>query len=129
MLAAPPAVVRVMECFGHSPTQGFIGATHGPLAFIVQNLPAGVDDFGWMFALGGLGIALTLGICMRIAGWGGSLLNIMIWFSGFPPASNPVIDGEHMAFAFSLLLLAFLHAGNWFGLGRWWEAHTPPLLH
>jgi hypothetical protein len=34
----------------------------------VQRLPTGVDDFGWIFALGGLGIALTLGICSRIAG-------------------------------------------------------------
>jgi hypothetical protein len=31
------------------------------LAFIVQNLPQGLDDFGWMFAIGGLGIALTSG--------------------------------------------------------------------
>jgi hypothetical protein len=42
----------------------------------------------------------------------------------FPPSGNPVIDGEHMAFAFSLLLLMFLHAGNRFGLGRCQEAHT-----
>jgi hypothetical protein len=34
-----------------------------------------------------------------------------------------------MAFAFSLLLLMFLHADNRFGLGRWWEAHTQSLLH
>jgi hypothetical protein len=55
---------------------------------------------------------------MRIAGWGGFLLSILVWFSLFPPSGNPVIDGEHMAFAFSLLLLMFLHAGNRFGLGR-----------
>jgi len=119
----------IMSGFTHSPTAPFIASTHGPLAFISQNLPAGVDDFGWMFALGGLGIALTLGIAMRIAGWGGFALNIMLWFSLFPPSGNPVIDGEHMAFAFGILLLMFLHAGNRFGLGRWWEAHTPPLIH
>jgi len=115
--------------FTHSPTAPFIASTHGPLAFISQNLPTGVDDFGWMLALGGLGIALTLGIAMRIAGWGGFALNIMLWFSLFPPSTNPVIDGEHMAFAFGILLLMFLHAGNRFGLGRWWEAHTPALIH
>jgi hypothetical protein len=83
-----------------------------------------------MLDLGGLGIALTLGIAMRIAGWGGFALNIMLWFSRpFPPSGNPVIDGEHMAFAFGILLLMFLHAGNRFGLGRWWEAHTPALIH
>jgi thiosulfate dehydrogenase (quinone) large subunit len=115
--------------FTHSPTASFIGGAHGPLAFIPQNLPTGVDDFGWMFAIGGLGVALTFGICMRIAGIGGFLLNILIWFSSFPPNGNPIIDGEHVAFAFSILLLMFLHAGNRFGLGRWWEAHTPAVLH
>jgi thiosulfate dehydrogenase [quinone] large subunit len=115
--------------FTHSPTAAFIGSTHGPLAPIAQNLPTGVDDFGWMLALGGLGIALTLGIAMRIAGWGGFLLNIILWFSLFPPSGNPVIDGEHMAFALSLLLLMFLHAGNRFGFGHWWEAHTPAVIH
>ena len=64
------------------------------------------------------GVARTLGIGMRIAGWGGFLLSILVRFSLFPPSGNPVIDGEHMAFAFSLLLLMFLHAGNRFGLGR-----------
>ena len=40
------------------------------------------------------------GIPDGIAGWGGFLPNIMIWLAGFPPTSNPLIDGEHMAFAF-----------------------------
>jgi thiosulfate dehydrogenase [quinone] large subunit len=115
--------------FAHSPTGAYIDKTHGPLAWIVQDLPVGVDDFGWMFAIGGLGIALTLGICMRIAGWGGFALNILIWFSGFPPSGNPLIDGDHMAFALSVLLLMYLHADNRFGLGRWWRARTPALLH
>jgi thiosulfate dehydrogenase [quinone] large subunit len=116
--------------FSHSPTAGYVdGSMHGPLAFIAQGLPTGVDDLGWMFAIGGLGIALTLGIAMRIAGWGGFALNILIWFSAFPPTSNPLLDGEHMAFALALLLLMFLHAGNHWGIGRWWSTHTPAFLH
>ncbi len=115
--------------FQHSPTAGYVDKAHGPTAWVVQKLPTGVDDFGWMFALGGLGVALTLGICMRIAGWGGFLLNMIIWFAGFPPTSNPLLDGEHMTFALVLLLLMFLHAGNHWGLGRWWSARTPRWLH
>jgi thiosulfate dehydrogenase [quinone] large subunit len=115
--------------FEHSPTAPYVDNTHGPLSFIPKELPTGVDDFGWIFAIGGLGIALTLGIFMRIAGWGGFLLNILIWFSSFPPSNNPIIDGEHMAFALSLLLLMYLQAGNHWGLGRWWRARTPALLH
>jgi thiosulfate dehydrogenase [quinone] large subunit len=115
--------------FSHSPTAGFVNGTYGPLSFIPKDLPTGVDDTFWIIALGGLGIALTFGIAMGIAGWGGFLLNIVIWFSNFPPANNPVIDGEHMAFAFSILLLMFLQAGNYWGLGRWWRRHTPIPLH
>ena len=107
----------------------YVGSTHGPLAFIPQNLPTGLDDFGWMFAIGGLGIALTLGIAMRIAGWGGFALNMLIWFAGFPPSNNPVIDGTHTIYALLLLTLMFLHAGRYWGLGRWWDRHTPALLH
>jgi len=115
--------------FTHSPTAAFIGNTHGPLAFVLKNLPTGLDDVGWMFALGGLGVALALGICMRVAGWGGFLLNMLLWLSLFPPGGNPIVDGMHTTYAFALLLLGFLHAGNYFGLGRWWEAHTPSLIH
>lgn len=115
--------------FSHSPTESYVDNLHGPLAFIPQNLPTGVDDFGWMFALGGLGFALTLGIGLRIAGWGGFAVNILIWFSSFPPSSNPLLDGEHMAFALGILLVMFLHAGNYWGIGRWWSARTPAFLH
>jgi hypothetical protein len=69
-------------------------------------------------------VARTLGIGMRIAGWGGFLLSILVWFSLFPPSGNPVIGEEHMAFAFSLLLLMFLHTGNRFGWAAGWR-HTP----
>jgi thiosulfate dehydrogenase [quinone] large subunit len=40
--------------FQHSPTAGYIdNNTHGPLAPIVQNLPNGLVDFMWIFAIGG----------------------------------------------------------------------------
>jgi thiosulfate dehydrogenase [quinone] large subunit len=115
--------------FSHSPTGAYVGKTHGPLAFIPQNLPTGLDDLGWMLAIGGLGLALTLGIFMNIAGVGGFLLNILLWFSTFPPNSNPIIDGTHTIYALVLLVLMFLHAGSRWGLGRWWSAHTPRLLN
>ena len=66
---------------------------------------------------------------MQIAGWGGFALNMLIWLTNFPPSNNPLIDGEHMAFAFSLLLLMFLHADCHWGIGRWWRARTPRFLH
>jgi thiosulfate dehydrogenase [quinone] large subunit len=115
--------------FSHSPTSSYVNKTHGPLAFIPQNLSTGLDDLFWMVAIGGLGIALTLGILMNIAGIGGFLLNVILWFSTFPPSSNPIIDGTHTIYALVLLLLLFLHAGNKWGFGRWWCAFTPRILH
>ena len=49
----------------------------------------GLTDFGWIFTLGGLGIALTFGLFSRIAGWGGLVLNLMIWFAAFPTEHQP----------------------------------------
>jgi thiosulfate dehydrogenase [quinone] large subunit len=115
--------------FSHSPTAGYVNKTHGPLAFIPQNLSTGLDDLFWMVAIGGLGIALTLGILMNIAGIGGFLLNVILWFSTFPPSSNPIVDGTHTIYALVLLLLMFLHAGNKWGFGRWWSSLTPRFLH
>jgi thiosulfate dehydrogenase (quinone) large subunit len=115
--------------FSTSPTEGYVDSLEGPIAFIPQKLPVGLVDLGWMFAIGGLAIALTLGICSRLAGWGGFLLNVIIWFSVFPPANNPVFDAEHFMFAFILLLLMWIQASNVWGIGRWWRSKTPAFLH
>jgi thiosulfate dehydrogenase [quinone] large subunit len=112
--------------FSHSPTEGYIEKNvHGPVGEVLEALPTGVTDFGWMFALAGLGIALTFGLFSRIAGWGGLILNLMIWFAAFPPSSNPLIDAEHMAFGLAILLLMWIQASNHWGLGRWWRARVP----
>ena len=114
--------------FSTSPTEGYTGGLHGPTSF-VKDLPVGLVDFIWIFAIGGLGIALTFGIFSVIAGWGGLILNLCIWFAAFPPSNNPVLDGEHMAFALAIFLMMWLQASNHWGFGRWWRAHTPALLH
>jgi thiosulfate dehydrogenase (quinone) large subunit len=54
---------------------------------------------------------------------------VVIWFSVFPPANNPVFDAEHFMFAFILLLLMWIQASNYWGIGRWWRARTPAILH
>jgi thiosulfate dehydrogenase (quinone) large subunit len=116
--------------FSHSPTEAFVSKNlDGPLAFIPQKLPTGLVDFLWIFALAGLGIGLTLGIASNIAGWGGFALNVIIWFSTFPPSTNPIIDAEHATFALAFLLLMWLQASNYWGIGRWWRVHTPALLN
>src|SRR4051812_18715681 len=82
---------------GGSPTQGFLGnSADGPFKDFYTNI-AGAAWADWLFMIGllGIGLALTLGIGMRIAAAAGALLYLMMWSVVLPPANNPVID-EHI---------------------------------
>ena len=54
---------------------------------------------------------------------------VMDRFSTFPPSTTPIFDAEHFMFAFILLLLMWVQASNYWGIGRWWRAETPAFLH
>ncbi len=106
---------------GGSPTFGFLNsATYGPFAAFYHSL-AGNVAVDWLFMLGllGMGTALILGIGVRIAGYAGALLTILMWSSLLPPKNNPFLD-EHIIYALVLLGLATVRAGQWFGFGKWW---------
>lgn len=107
---------------GGSPTAGFLGhAVTGPLAGFYQNLAGNpVVDWVFMLALLGIGLALLLGVGMRIAAASGAALLVMMWSAVLPPANNPFMD-DHLIYALVLGLLAFLGAGKTFGLGKMWE--------
>ena len=107
---------------GGSPTQGFLGfATKGPLAGSYQNL-AGNPVIDWIFMLGllGIGLALILGVGMRIAAGAGALMLLMMWSAVLPPANNLFMD-DHIIYALVLVLLALIGAGKTWGLGKQWE--------
>jgi thiosulfate dehydrogenase [quinone] large subunit len=124
-----PAKGYLTSGFEYSPTKGYLGSsTHGPLTVITDNLPTKVMDFLWMFAIGGLGIALTLGIFSTLAGWGGLALNALMLGTAFPPERNPLLD-EHVIYGLVVITCLFIRAGDHWGLGRWWRAHTPALLN
>jgi thiosulfate dehydrogenase [quinone] large subunit len=109
---------------GGSPTKGFLGSSKGPFAGLFQSLAGnGVVDVLFMAAMLGLGIALILGVGMRLAAVVGVLVTVLMWTAVLPPASNPFMD-DHLVYAALLVLLALLHAGTTFGLGRTWAA-TP----
>ncbi|MBI2146141.1 hypothetical protein HYU22_02265 [Candidatus Woesearchaeota archaeon] len=107
---------------GTSPTAGFLKfATHGPFASFFQSL-AGNVVVDWLFMLGllGLGIALLLGIGMRIATYSGTLLLFLMWLAALPPEHNPIID-EHIIYILLLLGIYSAKAGQWLGSGKWWS--------
>jgi len=46
---------------------------------------------------------------------------IMMYTAAFiPPEHNPVID-DHIIYAITLIVLAFLNAGDYIGFGRKWH--------
>jgi thiosulfate dehydrogenase [quinone] large subunit len=107
---------------GGDPTAGFLGkGSAGPFADFYHSL---VGDFWvtplFMLALAGIGLALTLGIGMRIAAVSGTLLYIMMWSAVLPPTNNPVLD-DHILGAITVIALALVAAGNVWGFGRQWS--------
>ncbi|MBL0887763.1 hypothetical protein HGK34_16000 [Myceligenerans sp. I2] len=105
---------------GGSPTAGFLGGVEGPASGMF-NAMAGNAVFDWLFMLGllGIGLALILGIGMRIAAATGALLLLLMWVASWPIATNPFVDA-HVIDAVVLVVLAAALAGNTLGLGRWW---------
>ena len=130
-----------------NPTAGFLkfGANpNGPLASFYNGLAptSASSPINWLFmlALLGAGVGLVFGIGMRISCIGAILLFISMWLAVAPWAkyvdkggstvasNNPLFD-EHIIYSVVLLLLMFVMAGRYWGLGRWWEKRTPSWLN
>lgn len=106
---------------GGSPTTGFLKfATQGPLEGFFRGL-AGIALIDWLFmgALLLLGVALVLGVGVRLAAIGGSILMLSMWLALLPPENNPLID-EHIIYIGVLIGLALVNDDQRFGLGAWW---------
>lgn len=107
---------------GGSPTSGFLlHGTDGPLASAFRDM-AGTPIVDWLFMLGmpGVGVALVLGIGMRIAAVAGAAQMLLIRAASPVPENNPLVDG-HVIYALALFALLFAGAGDHWGLGRMWR--------
>ena len=108
---------------GGSPTEGFLAfGADGPLKEFYNSI-AGAAWADWLFMLGllGIGVALTLGIGMRVAAAAGALLYVMMWTVVLPPENNPVLD-DHILGAISMVVLAAFYAGDTWGFGKVWAS-------
>ena len=106
---------------GVSPTVGFLKvATYGPLSSWYHAL-AGSVFVDWLFMIGllGVGLALMLGVGLRIAGISGAVLLLLMYGALLPPKNNPMID-DHIIYALILILGTMLPVGYPLGLGKWW---------
>lgn len=96
---------------GGSPTTGFLThATQGPFAEMFQMM-AGLAVVDWLFMLGllGIGVALILGVMMRLACWSGIALMMLMWLAVLPPEHNPVVD-DHVIYSLALYYLFLVDA-------------------
>jgi thiosulfate dehydrogenase [quinone] large subunit len=107
---------------GGSPTAGFLGkAAVGPFKGLYNGMAGStLTDWLFMVALLGIGVALILGIGMRVAAVSGALLLVLMWTAVLPPANNPFMD-DHLIYAGTLIGLALIGAGDTLGLGKWWS--------
>lgn len=108
---------------GGSATSGFLeNATSGPLSGFYQSMSqSGFVEWLYLIGLLLLGIAFIFGIGMRLATWGATIFMVLLWSSVLPPVNNPVID-DHIIYALSILILGQLNAGDYIGLGKWWQS-------
>src|SRR3954447_11254125 len=101
---------------GGSPTKGFLaGVDVGPsgLQTFFHNI-AGDPWANWLFMLGllGVGVALILGVGLRIAAGASIAMMALMWLAEWPLAkgsSNPVVD-YHFIYAVTGVVLALTYA-------------------
>lgn len=125
---------------GGSPTDGFLSHVEvGPFQSQFHSI-AGTWWADWAFMLGLLfiGVALILGVAVRLAAIAGVIQLVLMWFAVFPPAqhtstgaptgsTNPIVD-DHLIYALVLIVFAFGYAGSSIGLGGRW-ARLPFVQH
>ncbi|HEU5355135.1 MAG TPA: hypothetical protein VFU65_11760 [Actinocrinis sp.] len=117
---------------GGSPTKGFLSSVSAGPFQSTFHAWAGKGWADWLFMLGllGIGLALLLGVGLRIAAIAGTILVAMMWFAVFPPARhaadgsatgsvNPFVD-EHVMDALALIAVAAFGAGSRLGFGATW---------
>jgi len=107
---------------GGSPTTGFLSGVKGPFAGLF-NAIAGAAWADWLFMAGllGIGLALILGIGMRVAAVAGVLLVFFMYLASFPLETNPIID-DHVLEGVAIATVVLFGAGDVYGLGLRWKA-------
>ena len=116
---------------GGSPTKGFLSnVAVGPFEATFHTI-AGTGWADWLFMVGllGIGLALIVGIGLRVAAVSGSLMMLGMWAgsgrwpSSPRPGSRPCRQPDRRLpriYALALIALAVTYAGHTWGLGKLW---------
>ncbi|MDB5165369.1 MAG: DoxX family protein [Candidatus Saccharibacteria bacterium] len=107
---------------GGSPTSGFLSNVQGPFADFFNALAGNVvTDVLFMAGLLGIGVALTLGIAVRLGVVSGITMLILMWLASFPLENNPVID-DHVVYVALLMVIAFGLPNQCFSFKKQWQS-------
>lgn len=112
---------------GGTPSQGFLKspAVVGPFKPFFAAIASPTTDVLFMLGMLAVGIAVILGIGLRISAVAGTVILLFMYLAewSFGPnasSTNPIVD-YHIIFALSLIVVAVLSAGDEWGLGRTWK--------
>jgi len=113
---------------GGTPSQGFLlgDAVTGPLKGFFAAIASPATDVLFMLGMLGIGLAVILGIGLRVSAVVGSLIMVLMYLAEWPftpltSSTNPLVD-YHIIYALALIVVAATAAGDTWGLGKPWRA-------
>ena len=113
---------------GGSPSQGFLGsdAVTGPLQPFFAGIASPASDVLFMLGMIGIGLAVMLGIGLRVSAVAGTVILVLMYLAEWPFAANtgstnPLVD-YHIIYALALIVIAATAAGDTWGFGAQWRA-------
>lgn len=112
---------------GGTPSQGFLlgDAVVGPLKPVFASIASPASDVLFMLGMLGIGLAVMLGIGLRVSAVAGTVVLLLMYLAEWPiglgaGSTNPIVN-YHVIYALSLIVIAVLHAGDTWGAGRPWK--------
>lgn len=112
---------------GGTPSRGFLtgDAVTGPLKGFFTSIASPATDILFMLGMIAIGLAVMLGIGLRVSAVVGTLIMVLMYLAEWPftpyaSSTNPIVD-YHLIYALGLIVVAVLAAGDTFGLGRAWS--------
>lgn len=113
---------------GGSPASGFLtgaGVT-GPLKPFFAAIAGPTTDLLFMVGMLAIGLAVVLGVGLRISAVVGTVVMLLMYLAEWPFAvnaasTNPVVD-YHVVYALALIVAAMLSTGDTAGFGRLWKS-------
>ncbi len=113
---------------GGTPSQGFLkgDAVTGPLKDFFAGIASPATDLLFMLGMLAIGVAVLLGIGLRVSAVVGSAIMVLMYLAEWPftpltASTNPLVD-YHIVYALALIAVAASHAGDTWGLGTWWKS-------